>query len=263
MKPRIAIPVPNSDAAYSQRCLPQYASAIERSGGVAVAVPLNSTNSEIAQIMKSCAAVLLPGSPADVDPQKYGASVRHPKTSPADPPRDNVDELLLQDAHNMRKPILGICYGLQSLNVWRQGTLVQHLDTMVTHSRPDEAPKTVVVRHSVMIEPLSRLGGIVRDALAKRMEDDFEVEVNSSHHQALQQPGDGLRVVARSPQDDVIEAIEGTNPEHWVLAVQWHPERSFDEDEPSRAIFRALVEAARQWHHQAGRSQADFESVGR
>ena len=72
--------------------------------------------------MKTCDGVLLPGSPADVDPEKYGAE-RHPKTAAADSLRDNTDELLLQDAYNMRKPVFGICYGLQSLNVWRTGTL--------------------------------------------------------------------------------------------------------------------------------------------
>ena len=83
---------------------------------------------EIAKLVTHCEGVLLPGSPADVDPQKFGAE-RHPKTAPSDAGRDNVDELLLQDAHNLHKPVLGICYGLQSLNVWRTGTLVQHIES--------------------------------------------------------------------------------------------------------------------------------------
>jgi putative glutamine amidotransferase len=69
--------------------------------------------------------------------------------------------------------------------------------------------------------------------------------VNSSHHQSAETIGEGLRIVARCPQDGIIEAIEGTSPDHFVLAVQWHPERSVEDDEGSRAIFRALVEAAR------------------
>ena len=72
--------------------------------------------------------------------------------------------------------------------------------------------------------------------------------VNSSHHQSAEVIGSGLRVVARSPQDGVIEALEGTSRDHFVLAVQWHPERSVDLDESSRAIFRALVDAARARH---------------
>jgi len=70
--------------------------------------------------------------------------------------------------------------------------------------------------------------------------------VNSSHHQSADRVGEGLRIVARCPQDGIIEAVEGTRADHFVLAVQWHPERSVEEEGPSRALFRALVEAARE-----------------
>jgi len=70
------------------------------------------------------------------------------------------------------------------------------------------------------------------------------VPVNSSHHQSAGGIGSGLRISARCPDDGIIEALEGTAPDHFVLAVQWHPERSVDQDEPSRAIFRALIQAA-------------------
>ena len=81
---------------------------------------------EVLKIIKNCDGVLLPGSKADVDPSKFSAQ-RSPHTAAADPRRDAVDELLLQDAYNRRKPILGICYGLQSLNVYRAGSLIQHI----------------------------------------------------------------------------------------------------------------------------------------
>ncbi|HYE26304.1 MAG TPA: gamma-glutamyl-gamma-aminobutyrate hydrolase family protein [Clostridia bacterium] len=258
MKPRIAIPVPHSDLAYSGRNLPSYTHAVKSAGGEAVEIPLTASNAEVAHLIKTCGAVLLPGSPADVDPQKYGAAARHPKTAPADPSRDNVDELLLQDAHNMRKPILGICYGLQSLNVWRQGTLVQHIESPVAHSRPQGAPTATALRHTAEIEPGSKLGAILGGNLQHA---PLQIVVNSSHHQAIETPGDGLRVAARSPEDQVIEAVEGSDPNHWVIAVQWHPERSYGEDEPSRAIFHAFIDAARQWHARAARSAADFETV--
>ena len=133
-KPRIAIPEPCSyDAEYSGRALPPYLRAIEAAGGEPVVIPLQSSPEEIARIITSCAAILLPGSKADVDPQKFNAAA-HPKTAPADPPRDAADELLLQDAYNLRKPVFGICYGLQSLNVWRTGSLVQHIESKVNHS---------------------------------------------------------------------------------------------------------------------------------
>ena len=148
-----------------------------------------------------------------------------------------VDELLLQDAYKAHKPVLGICYGLQSLNVQRAGSLVQHIESSINHA----AGRAVAEAHSVVVEPDSRLAEILGD---QKM-----VAVNSSHHQAADKAGDGLRVVARSAADGIVEALEGTPPEHFVLAVQWHPERSVNEETPgaesARAIFRAFVEAAR------------------
>lgn len=235
VKPRIAIPEPTStDSEYNQRALPQYLKAIEGEGGEPVVIPTSATPHEIARLVTSCEAVLLPGSPADVDPQKFGAA-KHPQTAAADPGRDNLDELLLQDAHNLHKPILGICYGLQSLNVWRTGTLVQHIEgTTVNHS----AGRAVEFAHNVQIAPKSRLASMLGAT---------QVRVNSSHHQAAERAGDGLNIVAKCPDDHVIEALEGAAPDHFVLAVQWHPERTYEKDEPSKKIFHEFVKAAGAW----------------
>jgi len=246
MRPRIAIPVPHSgDPEYAQRALPQYVRAVEMAGGEPVAIPLDRPPAEVMKLIERCDGVLLPGSKADIDPAKYDAN-RDSHTAPADSPRDTVDELLLQDAYNMRKPVLGICYGLQALNVYRTGTLLQHIESAVNH----EAGRKVAVAHAVNVDASSRLGSILKKATT--------VPVNSSHHQSADVVGDGLRIVARCGDDGVIEALEGTSPDHFVLAVQWHPERSVDEDEPSRAIFRALVEAARARHAEL---KGEFESV--
>lgn len=237
MRPRIAIPVPHSmDAEYAGRALPQYERAVEQAGGEPVRIPLDRTIAEIHTLVQHCEAVLLPGSRADVDPEKYLA-VRDPKTADADLPRDAVDEFLLQDAFELRKPVLGICYGLQSLNVYRAGSLVQHIESPINH----EAGRTVALAHEVAVDAGSRLAEIVKQANA----DPARLPVNSSHHQSADAIGRGLRIVARCPQDGIVEALEGTEPDHFVLAVQWHPERSIDDDEASRAIFRSLVEAAK------------------
>jgi putative glutamine amidotransferase len=235
VKPRIAIPVPHSNAEYARRVLPDYTQAVEAAGGEPVVIPLDATPEETANILKRCQGVLLPGSKADVDPQKYGAA-KHSKTEAPDPLRDAADELLIQDAYNMRKPILGICYGLQSLNVWRTGTLVQDIATELKSAVNHAAGRKVPRAHNVAIESGSRLAGIVGAEKA--------LPVNSSHHQAVEVAGDGLRVAARCPDDGVIEALESTLPDQWVVAVQWHPERSYDDDPASRALFRALIEAA-------------------
>jgi putative glutamine amidotransferase len=240
--PRVAIPMPHSgDRDYAERALPQYEEAVRAAGGEPVRIELDQTPVQVMQQIERCDAVLLPGSRADVDPQKYSAD-RHEKTAPADAKRDMVDELLLRDAYNKRKPVLGICYGLQSLNVYRSGTLVQHIEsaigqTAINHS----AGRAVAKAHTVRIEPGSKLAGIVGAGNT--------VAVNSSHHQAADAVGDGLRVVARSPDDGIVEALEGTAPGHFVLAVQWHPERSVNDGpevaESAHAIFRAFIEAAR------------------
>src|SRR5208337_5629721 len=259
MRPRIAIPVPNSTRIdYVLRALPQYERAVRAAGGEPVVIDVKGTNAEIAQALKLCDGVLLPGSPADVDPEKYGAQ-RHPKTAPADALRDNADELLLQDAYNMRKPVFAICYGLQSLNVWRTGTLDQQLPEGVKH----EAGRTVAQAHSVQVSPGSNLGAILCDAGALSDGDQLVMPVNSSHHQAADVLGDGLRLVAWCPEDGVKDAVEGTAPDHFVLGVQWHPERTYEDDAASRALFHAFIQAAAQWHAQLASKQQDFESVPR
>lgn len=256
-RPRIAIPLPNSNAEYAARVLPEYKRAVEAAGGEPVEINIAGTPSEIAQVAKSCDGVLLPGSPADIDPQKYGAE-RATETADADVKREDADELLLQDAHNMRKPILGICFGLQSLNVWRSGTLVQHITSAVKHTRPAEWPKERKPEHPVVVDANTRLGAIVREAIHQQ-KGSPKICVNSSHHQSVAVPGDGLRVVARCPEDGIVEAVENVSPEQFVVGVQWHPERSYEQDEPSKALFRALVEAAREWH--AAMKAADFETL--
>lgn len=248
MKPRIAIPFPHgADPEYALRAIPQYERAVELSGGEAVRIPLDRTPAEVMKLIEHCDAVLLPGSRADVDPAKFGAP-RHPRTDAADPLRDTVDELLLQDAYNMRKPVLGICYGLQILNVYRSGNLLQHIESSVNH----EAGRKVSVAHLVTIE---------RGSLLERIVGEESIPANSSHHQAAGDViGDGLRVVAHCAEDNIIEALEGTAPDHFVLAVQWHPERSYDDDPRSRALFKVLVDAAAQRHREMA---GEFEAAER
>ncbi len=268
--PRIAIPMPHSsDREYAERAIPQYERAIELAGGEAVRIPLGLPPSEVMKIIESCDGVLLPGSGADVDPSRFGAA-RSTHTAPPDSGREAVDELLLQHAYDTRKPVLGICYGLQSLNVYRAGSLIQHIPDFLPEdlraSVNHEAGKKVAVAHTVKIEKDSKLEKIVNGkdwegqglsranttaeksgALATEG-NTFAVPVNSSHHQSADGIGEGLRIVARCPDDGIIEAMEGTDPDHFIIAVQWHPERSVDDDEPSRAIFRALIEAAETRH---------------
>jgi putative glutamine amidotransferase len=234
--PRIAIPEPNArDHEYSERSWPQYAEAVRWAGGEPVKVPLSDSPARVAQLVASCEGVLLPGSPADVNPQKYGEDAV-PDCSPADPAREAVDELLLQDASNLYKPLLGICYGFQALNVWRGGTLLQHLTTPVNHT----AGRAVAEAHAVEVDAKSRLRRIL--GLNSRL----TIPVNSSHHQAIGILGDGLIRAAWSPDDGVLEAAEG-HSDHFLVGVQWHPERMFSENRSAQCLFQAFVDAAQIW----------------
>jgi putative glutamine amidotransferase len=253
MKPRVAIPLPTStNADYNQRSFPQYADAVERSGGTPVEIPLHATPVEIVNLINTCQAVLLPGSPADVNPHKYGQDPL-PETAPADLPRENVDELLLQDAHNLYKPIFAICFGIQMLNVWRGGTLVQDLNILpVNHA----AGKKVAIAHTAAVAPESMLGTLLTPEEAPGQGGFSRLPINSSHHQAIGIAGDGLKVSARCPQDSVIEAVEGGQATegataHFVLGVQWHPERSYDLSPASRALFDRFIAEANAWQPRA------------
>ena len=233
----VAIAEPTgADSAYNQLSLPPYLAALRSAGATPIIVPLHERPDRVARLLAGVQGVLLPGSKYDVDPQRYGEDPI-PECGAPDPARTAVDELLLQDAFNLHKPILAICHGVQTLNVWLNGSLVQDLKTAVNH-RPG---RDVVAAHPVRIVSESRLACLVPRGFAA------DPQVNSSHHQAIQVPGDGLLVTAVSPADGVVEAVELDSSEHFVLGVQWHPERTYTESAFSRAIFAAFVQAATVW----------------
>ncbi len=236
----------STDLEYSERAIPQYERAVSLAGGEPVRVPLGGSPQQLKDLIASSDAVLLPGSNADVDPSRFHQQ-KSKQTAAADLRREAIDDLLLDDAYSHRKPILGICYGLQSLNVFRQGSLIQHIPDFLPEATRGkvnhEAGKTVPVAHTVEISEKSQLAKLIANGTDAAS--PLIVPVNSSHHQSADAIGEGLRIVARCTDDSIIEALEGTSPAHFVVAVQWHPERSVDDDEPSRAIFRALINATK------------------
>lgn len=245
MRALIAIPEPTSgDREYNQRALPVYVQALDAAGAEALVVPLDAPQERVAKMLAGVQGILLPGSRYDVDPQRYGERPI-PECGPDDPARTAVDELLLQEGFNLRKPILAICHGTQTLNVWRSGSLIQDLQTPVNH----QPGRTIVEAHPVAIRAGSRLAGMLAGLMAEVSPASTEavVQVNSSHHQAVRVLGDQLRASAVSPEDGVIEAVELDAPDHFVLGVQWHPERTCAESALSRAIFGAFVREAEAW----------------
>jgi putative glutamine amidotransferase len=253
MTPRIAIPVSSSkDLPYNQRSWSAFATAVTRSGGEPVAIELSASPVQIDALAANCDGVLLPGSPADIDPALYGAD-RDPASAPADPAREAVDYRLLDHAAKYAKPVLAVCYGVQSLNVWRGGSLVQDLAPLpVNH----HAGSPVAIAHTALVAPDSILASLLTPDEAPESNGFLRLPVNTSHHQAVAAPGDGLRIVARCPEDGVIEAVElepddamfhveHPTPTQFLIGVQWHPERSFEISAASRALFQRLISEAR------------------
>jgi len=212
-----------------------YLRMVEQAGAEAVLLSLETPRPKLEEIARALDAFVLPGSPADVDPAWYHAE-RRPETAAADPAREQMDFTLLDVAFAAQKPVLAICYGLQSLNVYLGGRLVQdiasELDAPLKHDWQKETGEPEPF-HALRIEEGSRLAQLRGAA---------ETQVNSSHHQAVDRPGRDLRITARAA-DGVIEALELEGPAHWVTAVQWHPER-MTADALALALFRDLVAAA-------------------
>lgn len=213
----------------------KYLSATIAAGAEPVEISLGLTGAQLAARIRDLDAFVLPGSPADVHPCLFKAVV-HPNCSISDPCRESSDFAILAHALKEQKPVLAICYGTQSLNVFLGGTLVQDIPaeilTKIQHPwTGHEGPEP---HHMISIEPGSRLARISGAA---------EVRVNSSHHQSVLEPGKNLRIAARAP-DDVVESIEWIGDSNWVTGVQWHPERMAS-DPLSRALFSELIAAAR------------------
>jgi putative glutamine amidotransferase len=209
----------------------RYLRAVRKAGGEPVEISLSLTRAELTRMAKSLDGFILPGSPADVEPRRFG-SIRHPQNANSDKRREHTDDGLLEHALTADKPVLAICYGAQLLNVHLHGTLLQDIPSEVQNVMDhDGGEARNESLHPVRIE---------RSSLAE-LAGGPTVRVNSSHHQAVRTPGRGLRVTARAT-DGVIEAIEWTGP-GWVVGVQWHPER-MPGDPFASALFKRLVKEA-------------------
>lgn len=240
-QPVIGILSPTShDLAYNRQCAPQYAAAVRAAGGEPREILLHSTMQALQTAMRECAGFVLPGSPADVDPAHYGEE-RDPATAPADSPRELCDRLLLEHAEQTGKPVLGICFGAQSMNVWRGGSLVQDLAPVpVNHA----AGISVATAHTALVTSMSLLGSLLSSSEAPSDGPFRRLPVNSSHHQAISRPGEDLTVVARCAEDGTVEAVEGHIGLAPMLGVQWHPERSTTISPASRNLFSWLILSA-------------------
>lgn len=181
-------------------------------------------------------ALVLTGGP-DLEPSRYGEPAG-PHTTVVRPERDEAEIALLAAAMAAGIPVLGICRGLQVMNVALGGSLIQHLPDAVGHGGHDAPVPGQMGEHKVSVDPSSRLGGLLSDN--GQAETTFAVPTR--HHQAIDRLAESLVATAWA-EDGIIEAVEveaaGPSCHPFTIGVQWHPEAG---DDP--AIFRALIEAA-------------------
>ncbi|MEM1441413.1 MAG: gamma-glutamyl-gamma-aminobutyrate hydrolase family protein [Verrucomicrobiota bacterium] len=205
-----------------------YVRAVRESGGIPLVLPnADGSPEKIDDYLELLDGLLMPGG-ADIPPSEYGEEP-HETVEVLDDDRYQFEKALgTAWIKKTDKPLFGICLGGQWINVLSGGSLIQDIPSELGTVHRD-------TDHLIELEEDSRLAGIFGVT---------SLEVNSSHHQAVKEVGDGLRIVARSP-DGVVEAIETTDPDRFLVGVQWHPERMMESGAEQRALLRAFVEASK------------------
>jgi len=210
-----------------------YSEAVTESGGAPILIPLLRDEGALERILSSLDGLLLSGG-ADIDPRYYNEDPC-PNLGEIDSAKDAVESKLVKMALDRDMPILGICRGVQAINVMGGGTLHQDIPSQVPGSiKHNQGADPRFPSHQIKVEPGSRM--------FKIMECDT-IWVSSHHHQAVKDVAPGYVATARA-SDGVIEGIESM-AHRFVIGVQWHPERTFHTDGPSRSIFRAFIESAK------------------
>jgi putative glutamine amidotransferase len=216
-----------------------YSEAVETCGGVPVHLSLIPKHDYIADALEGLAGILLPGSNTDTDPAYYGEEP-HPMLRTVIPEKDETDRMVLDEVERLSLPLLGICFGMQALNVARGGSLIQDIGSQVEGCiKHDQGNPYNRTSHGLTIDKTSMFASLdsVKNAVGA-------VRVNSSHHQGVNRVGANLKAVAWA-SDGVVECIEDIRPDRFVLGVQWHPEITFSNDTLSREIFELFLNRCR------------------
>ncbi len=221
----LADPAASSDPAVAELKNRRYLDALERAGATPVPLTERASSTERSQAMAAMDGLLLTGG-ADIDPARYGEPPSGARG--AEPGRDALEDEAFRTALEAGVPVLGVCRGLQAINVFAGGSLVQHMEGHESSAYPSPA----VTRHRLELTDGSRLAAILGEG---------ELEVNSYHHQAItpERLAPGLRIAAVADHEAagrLVEAVESTDPERWVVGVQCHPERT----ESSPPVFERL-----------------------
>lgn len=212
-----------------------YSEAVEAAGGIPVHISLIPNKDYVESVMDNLDGVLLPGSDSDVDPQRYG-SEPHVKLGSVHPIKDDTDVLVLEAMAKRGTPLLAICFGMQIFNVTCGGTLIQDIESQV--------PLAIKHQQGSPRDHRSHRVRLLEGSLLSELAGAESVMVNSHHHQAIETIGNGLIATAWT-SDGLIEALESPVDDRFVLAVQWHPEIGWQQDQFSKTLFERFVEASR------------------
>jgi putative glutamine amidotransferase len=229
-RPRIGVTLDLDEGTREYRLSSGYADAVLRAGGLPLPLPYGDA-AVAGAYLALCEGLVVTGGGFDIAPERYGEA-RRPACGPEKAERTAFEWTLVEAALAARLPLLGICNGMQLVNVVRGGSLHQDLRADAGLDGHEQPPPKDVPWHDVEV---------VADGLLARLAGRQPLRVNSTHHQAVRAPGAGVLVSARAP-DGVVEAIELPDVP-FALGVQWHPER-LSGDGRQLALFRGLVEAA-------------------
>jgi len=214
-----------------------YSEAVEAAGGLPVHLSLIPNQEYIAGVMAGLDGLLLPGSDSDMEPARYGREP-HPQLGHVIPEKDETDLMTLAEAERRALPVFAICFGIQSLNVFRGGTLIQDIPAQVPGAiKHEQGPPRE--RHSHRVR-------ILDGSLLRQLADADSIPVNSHHHQAVETLGRELVATAWA-SDGLVEAVEDPRDDRYVLGVQWHPELAWSRDPVSQALFARFVDEARKF----------------
>lgn len=213
-----------------------YGEAVEGASGIPIHISLIPKPEYIAEVLADLDGILLPGSNTDIDPHYYGEEPHH-QLGTVIPEKDETDMLVLAEAERLNLPFLGICFGMQALNVFRGGTLIQDIESQLPKSiKHEQGAPAHRNSHSLKIAK-----GNILSELAAVKGAKGAIRVNSSHHQAVAKVGKNLKAIAWA-KDGVIEGIQDKRKNRFVLGVQWHPEISAGHDDISREIFELFID---------------------
>jgi putative glutamine amidotransferase len=233
-RPRIGIPMRieyATDRFYLSR---YYSEAVEAAGGAPVHISLIPKFDYVDSVIEGLDGILLPGSDSDVDPLRYGQQP-HPALGEVQTIKDETDLLVIEAAERRQLPLFAICFGMQILNVSRGGTLIQDISAQV--------PDAIKHEQGVPRDRPSHRVRVLEHCKLASIGGTLDAVVNSHHHQAIESVGANLIATAWTT-DGIIEALEDPRSDRFIVAVQWHPELGWKDDELYQRLFKSFVNHA-------------------